>query len=331
MSLETIPRVALANLPTPLQEVPRLSAALDGPRILIKRDDLTGLALGGNKFRKLEFAMAEAKEKGADVVITTGGWQSNHATETAAAAAKLGMETYLVLFKGTHPEHQGNRLLCDLYGAEVEIFGDSLADQPEAMKRAEELATELRAKDRNPYVLPLGAETPAGNAGYVPAVSEICDQLRERGTSAQYLVISVGNGGTMAGLVLGAKYFKAPFQVIGISIVFKQDVVSRQIANKANQTAKLLEMDLTFDPEELTIYDDYRGEGHGIATKEGIEAIRLVARTEGIILDPLYTGKTMAGLIDLIRKGKFTAKDTVIFVHTGGIPAVFLHNKELSA
>ena len=135
----------------------------------------------------------------------------------------------------------------------------------------------------------------------------------------------------MAGLVLGAKYFNAPFQVIGISIVFKQDVVSRQIANKANQTAKLLEMELAFDPEELTIYDDYRGEGHGIPTKEGIEIIRLVARTEGIIFDPVYTGKTMAGLIDLIRKGKFTAKDTVIFVHTGGIPAVFLHNKELSA
>ena len=331
MSLETIPRVALANLPTPLQEAPRLSAALGGPRILIKRDDMTGLALGGNKARKLEFAMAAAKEKGANAIITTGSSQSNHASQTAAAAAKLGMETYLVLFRGTHPENQGNRLLYDIYNAKVEIAGESNLDLPKVMQRIDDLAAELRSKGRTPYVMPVGALMPEGSAGYVPAVSEMCDQLKEQGITAQHLFDCCGSGGTMAGLVLGVKYFKAPFEVIGVSVARTVDVVKPRVADMANQTAKLLEIDMTFDPEELTVYDNYIGEGYGIPTKEGIEAIRLVARTEGIILDPVYTGKTMACLMDLIHKGKLTSKDTVIFLHTGGAPGVFAYSEELIA
>ncbi|MEE9399944.1 MAG: D-cysteine desulfhydrase family protein [Dehalococcoidales bacterium] len=331
MSLETTPRVALANLPTPLQEAPRLSAALGGPRILIKRDDLTGLALGGNKVRKLEFAMADAKKKGADVIITTGGSQSNHASQTAAAASILGMETYLVLFRGRHPEKQGNMLLYGLYNAKVEIAGESNLDLPKVMQRIDELAAELRSKGRTPYVMPVGALMPEGSAGYVPAVSEICDQLKEQGITAQYLIDCCGSGGTMAGLVLGAKYFKAPFEVIGVSVARTIDVLKPRITDNANQTAKFLEIDLTITPEELTIYDDYIGEAYGVPTKEGIEAIKLVAQTEGILLDPVYTGKTMAGLIDMIRKGKFTAKDTIIFLHTGGAPGIFAYHKELSA
>ncbi|MBI4294931.1 MAG: D-cysteine desulfhydrase family protein [Chloroflexi bacterium] len=330
MSLETMPRVTLAHLPTPLDEAPRLSAALGGPRIMIKRDDLTGLALGGNKARKLEFAMADAKQKGADVIITTGSSQSNHASQTAAAAARLGMQTYLILFRGEHPEQQGNRLLYDIYNAKVEIAGEGTADLPKVMKRIDDLAAELRSQGHTPYVMPVGALMPEGTVGYVPAVSEICNQLKELGTTAQYLVVCCGSSGTMAGLVVGAKYYQAPFEVVGMSVALKIDVLKPRVADMASKTARLLETDLAFVPEELTIYDDYIGERYGIPSKEGIAAIKLVAQTEGIILDPVYTGKTMAGLIDLVRKKKFTSKDTVIFMHTGGAPGVFAYSQELS-
>ena len=329
--LARLRRLRLAALPTPLDEAPRLAEELGGPRILVKRDDLTGVAFGGNKIREFEFSLAPAVAGGYDVLVNSGGSQSNHAAQTAAAASKLGMETYLVLFRGTHPEKQGNMLLYGLHNAKVEIAGEGVPDLPKVMQRIDDLAAELRSKGRTPYVMPVGALMPEGSAGYVPAVSEMCDQLKEQGITAQQLFDCCGSGGTMAGLVLGVKYFKAPFEVIGVSVARTVDVVKPRVADMANQTAKLLEIDLTFDPEELTVYDNYIGEGYGIPTKEGIEAIRLVARTEGIILDPVYTGKTMACLMDLIRKGKLTSKDTVIFIHTGGAPGVFAYSEELIA
>jgi len=331
MSFAAMPRVALANLPTPLQEASNLSAVLGGPRILIKRDDLTGLGLGGNKARKLEFILADAKQKGADVVITTGGSQSNHAAQTAAAAMKLGMECYLVLYRGVHPENQGNMLLYRLYNAKVEIVGEKSADLPKIMERIDRLAAELRSQGRTPYVIPIGGMMPQGTLGYALAVSEILDQLKQQQGSASYLIDCCGTGGTMAGIVLGAKYFKADFKVIGISVSAKAEVLKPRIADMASQTAQLLQAELSFKPEEITVYDDYIGESYGIPTKECIEAIKLVAQTEGIILDPVYTGKTMAGLINLVRQGRFTSKDTVIFMHTGGAAGLFAYHKELSA
>jgi len=333
MLLENLPRITLAQLPTSLQEAPRLSAALGGPRILIKRDDLIGLFLvGGNKIRELEFVMPDVKQKGADVIIMSGTSQSNYGVQLAAVAGKLGIEVILLLDKDAAPEPQGPRLLSSLYGAKVEIFEagfgqESMVEKSLKNRRIEELVAEVRSKDRNPYVLDL--EMPLAKVGYVNEIREICDQLQELGTTAQSLFVANGAGCTMGGLLVGAKHFKAPFEVIGVSIHDKPEMAQGRTADRANGIAKLLEADLTFNPKELTIYYDYIGEGYGIPTKECVEAIKLVGRTEGILLDPVYTGKVMAGLIDLIGKGKFTSKDTVIFLHTGGVARLFVHNKEL--
>jgi 1-aminocyclopropane-1-carboxylate deaminase/D-cysteine desulfhydrase-like pyridoxal-dependent ACC family enzyme len=243
------------------------------------------------------------------------------------------MEVILLLNKGAAPEPQGPLLLSGLYGARVEIFEagcdqEPLGQQPLKNKKVEELVAEARSTGRNPYVLDFAM--PLAKVGYVNEVREICDQLQEQGTTAQYLVVANGAGYTMGGLLVGAKHFKAPFEVIGVSILDKAEVAQGRTADSASGIARLLEADLTFNPEELTIYHDYIGESYGIPTKDGIEAIKLVARTEGILLDPVYTGKVMAGLIDLIGKGKFTSEDTVIFLHTGGLAKLFVYNKELS-
>jgi len=290
--------------------------------------------IGGNKIRELEFVMADVKQKGADVIIMSGSSQSNYGSALAAIAGKLGMEVILLLDKGATPEPQGALLLSSLYGAKVEIFEagfgkQPLVEQPLKNKRVEELAAEVRSKGRNPYVFDFTMSL--AKVGYVNEIREICEQLQEQGTTAQYLFVANGSGCAMGGLLVGAKYFKSPFEVIGVSILGKPEVAQGRTADMANRIARLLETDLTFTPEELTIYYDYIGEGYGIPTRECIEAIKLVAKTEGILLDPVYTGKAMAGLIDLIRKGKFTSKDTVVFLHTGGVAALFVHNKELSS
>jgi len=330
MLLENLPRLTLAQLPTPLQE----AAALGGPRILIKRDDLIGLFLvGGNKIRELEFVIPDVKHKGTDVIIMSGSAQSNYGVQLAAVAARLGLEVILLLDKGTASEPQGPLLLSRLYGAKVEILEagfdqELMVKQSLKNKRIEELVAEVRSKGQNPYVLDL--DMPLAKMGYVNEIGEICDQLQEQGATVQYLVVTNASGCTMGGLLVGAKYFKAPFEVIGVSVLDRSEAAQGRTADRANEIARLLETDLTFNPEELTIYYDYIGGGYGIPTKECIEAIKLVARTEGILLDPVYTGKAMAGLIDLIRKGKFSSKDTVIFLHTGGVATLFVYNKELS-
>jgi D-cysteine desulfhydrase family pyridoxal phosphate-dependent enzyme len=309
-----------------------LSAVLGGPRIIIKRDDLTGLALGGNKCRKLEFVMADAKLKGIDTVITTGSSQSNFALQMAAAARKLDMEAYLVLFKGVHPETQGNLLLNNILDSKVriieldpsELLGGTI------MVKMNALADELSQQGRHPLVIPAGAHTPIGTTGWVNAADEIWQQLQAQNIDAHYLVVTNGSTGTQTGLEVGVKYLKLPLKVIGISIFNKAANAINEVVNMANETAKFLNLDLTFAPDEITVYDDYIGEGYGISTDGCIQAIRLVAQTEGIFLDPVYTGKAMAGFIDLIHKGQFTAKDTVVFIHSGGIPALFAYDKEIA-
>jgi len=330
-SIAKLPRILLGHYPTPLTEAHHLSVALGGPRIIIKRDDLTGLARGGNKCRKLEFVMADAKLKGIDTVITTGSSQSNFALQMATAARKLDMEAYLVLFKGAHPEMQGNLLLHDILDSKVriveldpsELLGGTI------MVKMNALADELSQQGRHPLVIPAGAHTPIGTTGWVNAADEIWQQLQAQNIDANYLVVTNGSSGTQSGLELGVKYLKVPLKVIGISIFNKAVNAINEVVNMANETAKFLKLDLTFTPDEITIYDDYIGEGYGIITDGCIQAIRLVAQTEGIFLDPVYTGKAMAGFIDLIHKGKFTAKDTVVFIHTGGIPALFAYDKEI--
>ncbi len=331
MILETLPRERLIHLPTPLHEATHLSAVLGGPRILIKRDDMTGLLLGGNKSRKLEFLMADAKQKGADVIITSGPIQSNHAAQTAAAARKLGLEIRLVLSMGLHNEMQGNLLLGNLLDADMQTLDVDLVS-PLVAQTMDELAATLHSQGRNPYVIPQGGAAPLGCVGHVNCIAEIMGQLKERGLTADYLMVTAGSGSTMAGLHLGAKYFQAPFQVIGVDImgIFTKEETTGTIAGLANNTAQLLEMNLAINPDELVLYMEYAGERYGIITPQCIEAMKLVVQTEGIILDPVYTGKTMAALIDLIHKGKFTAKDTVIFQHTGGAPGVFAYAGELA-
>ncbi|MCL0038959.1 D-cysteine desulfhydrase family protein [Dehalococcoidia bacterium] len=332
MSMVKLPRVALGHWPTPLHELPRLSATLGGPRIFIKRDDLTGLALGGNKCRKLEYVLADALKNGVDTLITSGSSQSNHALQTAAAARKLGMEAYLVLVKGMHVETQGNLLLQNILNSTVNIV--EVADPSEMFttmpRKMNELADELRSKGRTPLVIPAGAEFPLGTVGWVDAAEEIGRQLKDQEIDAQYVVLAHSGGGTQAGLVLGFKQLKLPLNVVGISTMYQKSAAVNEVVTLANDTARLLGFDVTITPDEVTLYDDYIGEGYGIPTEGCIEAIRLVAQTEAIFLDPVYSAKAMAGFVDLIRKGEFTSKDTVLFIHTGGVPALFAYHQELA-
>ena len=332
MSIVKLPRIVLGRWPTPMHELPHLSSTLGGPRIFVKRDDLSGLAMGGNKCRKLEYVLADAQQKGADTLITTGSSQSNHALQTAAAARKLGMETYLILVKGVHVETQGNLLLHNILNSTVKIL--EVADPSEMfttmLKKMNELADELRRKGRTPLVIPAGAEYPLGTVGWVSAAEEIGRQLKEQKGDVQYVVLAHGGGGTQAGLVLGFKQLRLPLNVVGISTVYqKKNAAISEVVTLANDTARLLGFDVATTPDEVTVYDDYIGEGYGIPTEGCIEAIRLVAQTEAIFLDPVYSAKAMAGLIDLIRKGQFTSKDSVLFIHTGGLPAMFAYHQEL--
>ena len=332
MSMVKLPRVALGHWPTPLHELPHLSAALGGPRIFVKRDDLSGLALGGNKCRKLEYVLADALKNGVDTLITSGSSQSNHALQTAAAARKLGMEAYLVLVKGMHVETQGNLLLQNILNSTVNIV--EVADPSEMFttmpRKMNELADELRSKGRTPLVIPAGAEFPLGTVGWVDAAEEIGRQLKDQEINAQYVVLAHSGGGTQAGLVLGFKQLKLPLNVVGISTMYQKSAAVNEVVTLANDTARLLGFDVTITPDEVTLYDDYIGEGYGIPTEGCIEAIRLVAQTEAIFLDPVYSAKAMAGFVDLIRKGEFTSRDTVLFIHTGGVPALFAYHQELT-
>jgi len=332
MSVVKLPRVDLGYWPTPLCELPRLSAKLGGPHLFVKRDDLSGLALGGNKFRKLEYVLGDAKQRGIDTLITCGSSQSNSALEIAAAGCKLGMESHLLLFNGAHPEMQGNMLLHNVLGSMVSIV--DIADPGEMFtvlpRKMDELADELRSRGRNPLVIPLGASVPLGTAGWVNGAEEISQQLREQKIDTRHVILANGSGGTQAGLVLGFKYLKLPLNVIGISVLNEKTEAINIVVTQVNETAKLLGLDVTITPDEVTVYDDYLGQGYGIPTKECIEAIRLVAQTEAIFLDPVYTGKGMAGLIALIDKGYFTKKETVLFIQTGGVAADFAYSAELS-
>jgi D-cysteine desulfhydrase family pyridoxal phosphate-dependent enzyme len=293
---------------------------------------MTGLALSGNKFRKLEYVLADAKQRGIDTLITCGSTQSNSALETAAAARKLEMDAYVLLFKGVHAETQGNMLLHHILNSNVSII--EIANPCEMftvlLEKMNVLADELRGQGRNPLVIPAGVITPLGTAGWVNGAEEIGQQLREQKINAQYVVLANGSGGTQAGLVLGFKYLKLPLDVIGISVLNEKTEAIDVVVTQVNETAKLLGLDIAITPDEVTIYDDYIGRGYGIPTDKGIEAIKLVAQTEAIFLDPVYTGKAMSGLIDLIYRGYFTKKDTVLFIQTGGVAADFAYSVELS-
>lgn len=332
MLTENLPRVPIAHLPTPLEEMPRLSEALSGPRLFVKRDDQTGLATGGNKARKLEFLLADALEKGADTIITAGAAQSNHARQTAAAAAAVtscdgngfGLRCCLVLSGQSPDRWNGNLLLDELLGADIRWAGER--DRAQMM---EEVAEEMMRAGRRPYIIPIGGSNPVGSAGYVAALEELMGQLEVRDLQLDRVVFPTGSGGTQAGMMVGAKALGFAGRIEGISVSRTKETLKPRLEELVADTAAFLGLDLSFASEDFIIHDDYLGEGYGKMGPPEREAIRLAARTEGLLVDPVYTGRALAGLIDLIRRGVFGPDETVLFWHTGGTPALFAYADEL--
>jgi D-cysteine desulfhydrase family pyridoxal phosphate-dependent enzyme len=328
MKLASLARVPLATLPTPLHYAERLSAALGGPEIWFKRDDLTGFGLGGNKIRKLEFLAAAALAQGADTLVTGAGPQSNHVRATMAVAARLGLKGVAVLHGSRPSETHGNLLLDELLGAEVIFTNDPDRSQLDARIVAE--AERLQQEGRRPYIIGRGGASGLGSVGYVAASLELLVQLVEQKLPFDYLFCATGSCGTQAGLVVGAKWFQPGYQVLGITVSRPRRECLARIEKLAHETISLLNLNLALSPDDIKVNDDYIGAGYGIPSLAGIEAIRLVAQTEGIMLDPVYSGKAMAGLIELIRRGQIGPQHKILFVHTGGAPSLFAYHDAFS-
>lgn len=330
--LRKLPRVAVASLPTPLDECPRLSRSLGGPRILIKRDDLTGLATGGNKARMLEFLMADAQQKGADVVITSAPTQSNFCRMVVAAGAKLGIKVILLLRTKSPQKVEANLLLDDLLGADIRmVVMENVNDKSQTDRMMEEIASELRRAGHNPYAVDLRTASMYAAVGYIDAVRELYGQLGARCVRADYVFVTTCAGGTQGGLVLGAKLMNLGFKVIGSRMRGKKEELYPLVHEAIEDASKLLQIEAPVDDEDIVVVDEYTGKGVGDVPENCREAIRLVAEKEGILLDPVYTGKTMAGIIDYVRKGKIGPDETVILWHTGGTPLLFLFGDGLAS
>ncbi len=341
--MKDINRIHFAHLPTPVEFLPRLSRQLGGGRIYIKRDDQTGLALGGNKTRKMEFLIADAQSKNAQTLITAGAIQSNHCRQTAAAAAKFGFECILVLTGGNIKtkmskesqnmgenltDHKaiaipdGNLLLDHLFGAHI-IWAEP--DQREKILQDTFIQAEQRSM--HPYLIPYGGSNPIGAMGYLTAMKELMEQMQSV-TAVEYpdwIVFPSSSGGTQAGLTLGASLFGYQGKILGISVDEPEAVLKDRVATLANMSADFAGESRTFTPSEILVNDHYLGKGYGVMGDLEREAIQLFARCEGIILDPVYTGRAAGGLIDLIRSGFFSPDQVVLFWHTGGTPALFAH------
>ena len=325
--LAELPRFPLAHLPTPLEALDSLSEQLRGPRIYVKRDDQTGLALGGNKTRKLEFLMGDARAQGADTIITAGAAQSNHCRQTAAAARRAGLECHLVLGGEPAKHPQGNLFLDELLGAAIHWTGMERRGE-----RMGELEAELSAQGKRPYRIPYGGSNEVGAVGYALAMLELAEQLRERNIAPDRIVFASSSGGTQAGLAVGARAAGMSAQLLGISIdKGERDPVpfEEQLAELASQTARRLGSRGGFEPGEFSLRYEFLGEGYGVVGSLEREAIRLMARSEAVLLDPVYTGRAMGGLIALIRSGEVESGETVVFWHTGGAPALFAYTEDL--
>jgi D-cysteine desulfhydrase family pyridoxal phosphate-dependent enzyme len=332
MNIASLPRVHLAALPTPLEEASRLSRALGGPRILVKRDDMTGLALGGNKARKLEFLLGAAQAAGATAVMTTAGAGSNYLRMTAAGARKAGMRPILFV-RGTGQEPlQGNLLLNEIVGAETRFIDVKDPWSPEARELMEAAARELEAKGERAYVITIQTtHAPLGAVGYVNAALEIYQQVLDLGTQPTHLFVPAGSGVTQAGLILGAKLLHWPLQVVGIAGAPNSAAAHRaRIADIVERAAHLLGHRIELCTDDVLVLDDYAGVSYGPATPGALRAMRLVGELEGLILDPVYSGKNMHALIDWVERGRLTARDTVVFLHTGGAPNLFTQADTLS-
>jgi D-cysteine desulfhydrase family pyridoxal phosphate-dependent enzyme len=336
-ALDAQPRVRLTILPTPLHEARRLRDALGGPRscprILVKRDDLTDHALGGNKARKLEFILADALNERATTLITTGAVQSNHARMTAAAAKRAALDAILVLTSNDpNPPRQGNLLLDHILGAEVhfvpEAPPDAATNEAEVAK-IEEVMYRVRARGGDPYLVELGGSCAIGALGYVQATRELVAQLREIGAEPSRLYYASGSRGTQAGLELGARLFSVSYRCQGIAVSGGEEQKAQKAARIIGEAAALLGTQVRVDVADLLTDQRYYGAGYGVVTPAVIEAIALMARSEGVFLDPVYSAKAMAGLIDHIRTGQLRPDQTVVFLHTGGVPGLFAKATDL--
>lgn len=311
-----LPKFKLAHTPTAIDPLPNLSEQLGGPRLLIKRDDQTGLAFGGNKTRKLEYLVGDALDRGAEMLLTTGAAQSNHCRQTAAAAARAGLDCTLVL-TGNEPEKpSANNFLDQLLGAN--LIWTEPQERDQVLKREVKV---LEQAGRRPYLIPYGGSNSTGAFAYALAVEELQEQIS--GEIPDWIVFASSSGGTQAGLLAGGAYFDLKSNILGISVDEKAQVLSRRISKLASEIARIFERELVFSEEDILVNDDYLGEGYGVMGDLEIQAITTFARQEGILLDPVYTGRAAGGLLDLVSKGFFQPDETVLFWHTGGTPGLF--------
>ena len=327
MGLLAQPRIRLGTFPTPLQFLPRLTAELGGPQIYIKRDDLTGLALGGNKTRMLEYLLADALSQGATHLITEGGPQSNHVRQTLAAARVTGLQVLIVTNTADpNPPVQGNFLLDQIFG----ITYHRVPEERDRPARMAELADDLRASGATPYIIPGGGSNEVGALGYVSAMLELNYQLWDLGLNPSTLYLPNGGGGTHAGVALGAALYGAVYQVRGIMIEDNAAIGVERSWSIVQKTADRLGIVCPLSRDDIVCVDGFVGEAYAVPTAEGLEALRLLAHTEAILLEPVYSAKALAGMLSEIRSGMYTQTQSVIFLHTGGAPELFAMTAELA-
>ena len=331
MDLSQFERVSLAHLPTPLEHLPRLSEHLGGPEIYVKRDDCTGLATGGNKTRKLEFSMGEAVSQGADTIITVGAIQSNHVRQTVAAACKLGMSCEVLLeHRIDQPSEtytsSGNVFLDRLFGANLREFPGG-TDFNAAMA---EVADEVKSNGGVPYIVPGGASNTVGALGYVDCGIELLNQLSEQNLGIDHIVTATGSAGTHAGLIVGLRGSGSDLPILGIGVNASQDVQEERVYNLARETAELIGSPGIVAREDIVADCNYIGPGYGKHTESMNEAVLMLARLEGLLFDPVYSGKGLAGMIDYVRQGRFTKGQKIVFLHTGGSAGLFAYADSLT-
>ena len=339
--IQKFPKQNLIHLPTPLMKLENLTNELGGPNIYIKRDDMTGLAFGGNKSRKLEFIIQDVLDKNADVIITWAGIQSNWCLQTAAAARKFGITPILILFNvyDLADEYDGNLLLDLILNADIkirEVGKGSVLHLENVDEILEEAAKEVKERGQTPYIAPIGGSAAGGSMGdplgaisYVNAYVELVEQAGEMGMDVDYVLHASGSGGTQAGLAVGAKALSEKAKVLGVSVAEEKNTYTDLVLDIAADTLAALDMKLEIEKSDIIVFDEYMGEGYGEVNKEVAEAIRLMSMKEGIFLDPVYTGKAMVALMDLVKKGYVKKEDNVVFFHTGGTAALFPNKQKL--
>jgi len=310
-----IPRLNFAHLPTPVEELPRLTKALNAPRLLVKRDDQTGLAFGGNKTRKLEFLVAEAQAQGAQTLISAGALQSNHCRQTAAAAARFGLDCILVLTGAVPAQPSANLILDELFGAKI----ITVADRKDRDRVLQETFDQAAAAGKKPYLVPYGGSSSTGALAYAFALEELLNQ----NVRADWILFGTSSGGTHAGFVLGQRLFNFKGRILGISIDEPEAELKAHVSQLASQASEKFGKRINFAPHDVLANENYCQTGYGVFGAAEREAIQLFAKYEGLLLDPVYTGRAAAGMIDLIRKGFFKNDETILFWHTGGQPALF--------